>query len=137
LSTEHLAKEWASPIYAFFWPRPSIEMMNGRHCHDFKCAAPHCKGRGSQPRNVRRFLDTGDARSTGNLRKHAKRCWGADIIDQADETRGIANIREGLAAAKALKDGSITATFERQGRGKVTFMSRQHTYKETRYVDFA
>ena len=129
---ERLVKEWTSPIYAFFQARPSAEIMNGRRCHEFICAATHCKGKGSRPRIVRRFLDTGDAKSTSNLRKHAKRCWGADIVEKAADAKDLASIREGLAAAKKLKDGSITATFKRQGKGKVTFMVRQHTYQETR-----
>jgi hypothetical protein len=132
--TERLAQEWTSPIYAFFHARPSIEIVNGRRCHEFICSASHCKGKGSRPRRVCRFLDTGDARSTSNLRKHAKQCWGADIIEKADEVRDQASVREGLAAAKTLNDGTITAAFERKGKGKVTYLARQHTYKETRYV---
>ncbi|KAH9953764.1 hypothetical protein BC827DRAFT_1145505, partial [Russula dissimulans] len=53
-----LTKEWTSPIYAFFQPRPSIEFVNGRRCHEFRCTAPQCKGRGSRPCNVHCFLDT-------------------------------------------------------------------------------
>jgi hypothetical protein len=33
---------------------------------------------------VRRYLDTKDARSTGSLRRHAKVCWGSNIIDAVD-----------------------------------------------------
>jgi hypothetical protein len=65
-----------------------------------------------------------------------RQCWGPDIIEWADEAKDISYIHEGLAAAKRLKDGSITAIFERQSKGKVTFMACQHTYKETRYADF-
>lgn len=130
--TERLAQEWTAPIYAFFEPRPSVEIVNGRRCHEFKCGAPHCNGKGSKARIVRRFLDTGDAKSTSNLRKHAKVCWGVDLVTQADETRDIASIRKGLAAAKKLKDGTITACFEQQGKRKETYSTRQQTYKETR-----
>jgi hypothetical protein len=129
-----LSKDWTSAIYAFFQPLPSVQVVNGRRCHEFICGAPHCKGKGAKPRNVRRFLDTSDARSTGNLRKHAKMCWGADLVEQADEAKDIASVRQGLAKAKMM-DGSITASFQRQGKGKIAYRIRQHTYKEARYVN--
>jgi hypothetical protein len=127
-----LAKEWTAPIYGFFEPRPSVEIVKGRRCHEFKCGALHCKGKGSKARIVRRFLDTGDAKSTSNLRKHAKVYWGVDLVTQADETRDLASIRKGLAAARKLNNGTITACFEQQGKGKVAYSTRQQTYKETR-----
>ena len=71
---ERLTKEWTAPIYAFFLPTPVIEYIKGRHCHAFRCAAKSCQ------HYVRRFLDTGDAKSTSNMWKHAKKCWSADVI---------------------------------------------------------
>ena len=109
----------------------------GRRCHEFICSAPVCKGNGSERRVVRRFLDTGDKGSTSNMRKHAKHCWGDDIIKKADEAREeltIDSIREGLAEAKKGQDGSIVAFFDRKGKGKVKYMLRQHTYEEARSV---
>jgi hypothetical protein len=70
------------------------------------------------------------------MHKHAKNCWGDEIVSQALETKGslsIDDVRKSLAQAK-LHDGSITASFERKGKGKVTFSTRQHTYTETRLV---
>jgi hypothetical protein len=61
-------------------------------------------------------------------------CWGADLVEQADEAKDIASIRQGLAKAKMM-DGSITASFQRQGKGKIAYRIRQHTYKEARYVN--
>jgi hypothetical protein len=55
-----------------------------------------------------------------------------DLVTQADETKDSAYVRQGLAAAKKLKDGTITASFERQGKGKVAYSTRQPTYKEAR-----
>lgn len=66
------------------------------------------------------------------MRKHAKNCWGEVIVDQADEAKNIDSIRAGLATAKKLTDGSITASFERKGKGKVTFSNCTHTYQEAR-----
>ena len=71
-----------------------------------------------------------DAKSTGNLRKHAKLCWGMDIIDKADDAKDIASIHKGLATAQKTRDGLITASFERIGKGKVMYTTCQHTYKE-------
>jgi hypothetical protein len=95
----------------------------------FECAATNCKGRTG--RDVRRFLDTSDAKSTGNMRKHAKICWGAETVAAADATKSLVGAREVLAKAK-LKDGSITAEFVRIGKGKVTYSHRQHTKTEAR-----
>jgi len=64
---EWLAQDWASPIYAFVKPCSLIKVVHGWHCHEFICAAPHCKGKGAKLQNVRQFLDTYDMKSTGNL----------------------------------------------------------------------
>jgi hypothetical protein len=61
-------------------------------------------------------------------------CWGTNLVEQADEAKDITSIRKGLAKAKVM-DGSITASFQQQGRGKITYRIRQHTYKEARYVN--
>lgn len=60
---------------------------------------------------VRRYLDTGDAKSTSNLREHAKICWGEEAVAAADETRDVQAAREALAKIKSV-DSSITAAFE-------------------------
>lgn len=135
LPIERLSKEWVSPIYAFFHPTPYIVSVDGRRVHEFKCSATNCKGRGKNPRVVRRYLDTSDRNSTGNLRKHARQCWGEEILLGADSCGDIASTREALSKAKKLKDGSITTSFERKGKGKVTFSHRQHDKTETRFVD--
>jgi hypothetical protein len=123
-----------SPIYAFFQQIPSIVSVDGRRVHEFKCAASNCKGRGKNPRIVQRYLDTSDRNSTGNLRKHARLCWGDKILGSADACGDLNSAREGLDKAKMLKDGSITAAFERKGKGKVTFSHRQHSKAQTRFV---
>jgi hypothetical protein len=131
-----MAKDWMSPIYGFFQPRPTIEVVEGRRCHEFKCAAPLCKGKGQRPRIVRRYLDKADRNSTSNMHKHAKNCWGDENVSKALETKGeltIDDVRKSLAKAK-VHDGSITAAFERKGKGSVTFSTRQHTYMETRLI---
>ena len=122
-------KEWSSPIYVFFKETPRIEYVDDRRAHVFVCAARHCKGKNG--RGVRRFLDKGDRKSTSNLRKHAKICWGSEAVERADNTRDVDAAREILSKTK-LRDGSITAEFKRIGKGKVTFSARQHTTTEAR-----
>ena len=75
-----------------------------------------------------RWLDKGDARSTSNLRKHVKRCWGDEVLGASDGLKaGLA--RE--AVASYVRSGSITAAFKRLNKsGKKTYSARQHTKKE-------
>ena len=80
---------------------------------------------------MQHYLDKTDAKFTGNLCKHARACWGVEIVEKADEARDISSIRAGLAKAQNLTDGSITASFERKRKDKVTVSTHQHTYKET------
>jgi len=79
---------------------------------------------------VRRYLDTGDKSSTGGLRWHAILCWGEEVVKEACATKNIETARDGLNRAE-LKDGSITAVFERTGKGKISYSHRQHTKVET------
>lgn len=65
------------------------------------------------------------------MRKHAKICWGAETVAAADATRDLNGARHVLAQSK-LKDGSITAEFERIGKEKITYSHRQHTKMEAR-----
>ena len=95
----------------------------------FECAAGKCRGKNG--RDVRCFLDTGDAKSTSGLRRHAKNCWGDEAVEAADGTQDLESARKVLAKTK-LRDGTITAQFERIGKGKVTFSHRQHTSTEAR-----
>ena len=96
----------------------------------FECAAGKCRGKNG--RDVRRYLDTGDAKSTSGLHRHAKNCWGVEAVEAADGTQDLESAHKVLAKTK-LRDGAITAQFERIGKGKVTFSHRQHTSMEARY----
>ena len=130
IKKERLSNDWNSPVYVFFKPMPSIEYINRRRVHVFECRAKHCKGKGNG-RMVRRYLDTGDAKSTSNLRKHARLCWGVETVAEADETKNYGAASEII---KLHKDGSITESFERKGKGKVTYSHRQHTTTQSRCV---
>jgi len=118
-------KDWNSPIYAFFHPTPNIEYVEGRRCHVFMCAAKGCK------HCVRRFLDKGDAKSTSNMTKHVRSCWGEVALESACDAKTADAARNGVVN-HILKIGSITSSFERKGNGKVTYSHRQHTKTETR-----
>jgi len=66
------------------------------------------------------YLDTSDAKSTSNLRKHAKICWTDDIVALADKTKDVKAARAALVDLKDV-DISITAVFERLAKSKVTY----------------
>ncbi|KAG1857367.1 hypothetical protein DFJ58DRAFT_659107, partial [Suillus subalutaceus] len=122
---ECLKGDWNSPVYAFYHPIPEIGYHEGHRFHEFKCAATSCK------KGVHRYLDKKDAKSTSNMQKHAKICWGEETVKLADETK---NAQEACTIISGAKDGSITASFERTGKGKVTYSHRQHTRTETKYL---
>ena len=123
-----MSKDWEAPIYAFFGPEPLVEHVEGRRCHAFQCLAKHCK---QKSRSVRRYLDTSDAKSTGNLRKHAKKCWGTEIVATADKAKTAKEVRD-TTVKGYLDPQSITTAFERKGKGKVTYSYRQHTKTEAK-----
>ncbi|KAG1723006.1 hypothetical protein EDB19DRAFT_1615502, partial [Suillus lakei] len=124
--TERFMKDWISPVYAFFDPIPKIVEENGRRAHVFKCQGKGCKT------TVKRYLDKGDARSTGNMRKHVRSCWGEEVLRAADEAKDANEVRKKIVGS-VLRNGSITASFERKGKGKITYSHRQHTKAETKY----
>jgi len=87
--------------------------------HVFECAAGRCKA--CNGCDMRCFLDKGDAKSTSNMCKHTKRCWGDEAVATADATQDI-NAAQAVLASSKLRDGSITAEFVRIGKGKVSYL---------------
>jgi hypothetical protein len=85
----------------------------------------------TQSRGVRQYLDKGDANSTSNMHKHAKRCWGAETITSADNANNANDVHD-TTIKGILNPQMITAAFERQGKDKVTFSHRQHMKTESR-----
>jgi hypothetical protein len=98
----------------FFHLTPNITYENGQQCHEFVCAARGCK------KTICHYLDKKDAKSTSNLQKHVKTCWGAEAVEAADQTKDVTEARNSVVNP-LLKDGSITGIFERVGKGKVTY----------------
>jgi len=74
-------------------------------------------------------MGTKDAQSTGNMRKHAKKCWGSEVLEAADAMKGRDEAREKVVGS-ILKNGSITQAFEPQGKGKQHYSHRQLTRTE-------
>ncbi|KAG2337914.1 hypothetical protein BDR05DRAFT_894513, partial [Suillus weaverae] len=115
----------SSPIYAFFQPMPTIEYHDQRCCHVFKCAAHGCNHR------VRCYLDKKDVKSTGNMHKHIKSCWGQPALQAAMDCGNPTAARDGPIKS-LLETGSIKTSFDHKGKGKVTYSHCQHTHTETR-----
>jgi len=57
-----------------------------------------------------------------------------DALKAAEDAQDVHVAREDIVAA-IISTGSITASFARKGKGKVTYMNRQHTRAETRSED--
>ena len=119
MDVERLQVGWRSPIYGFFKANVSVGYDEGRKFHFFKCAAQYCKGKGHK--GVRRYLDSKDRAATSNLKTHALRCFGRDLVEAAFENKQS----EG-------RDGSIFAAFARQGQQPVNISHRAHTAEEIR-----
>jgi hypothetical protein len=126
----HMSKKWTSLVYVFYKNTPWIEYKNDRRSHIFECAASHCKGK---THDVCRYLDKGDANSTGNLLRHTKICWGSEAVEAATATKDLDAARDVLSKMK-LRDGSILTEFQCIGKGKITYKHTQHTMAEARYI---
>ncbi|GBE80100.1 putative AC transposase [Sparassis crispa] len=141
-----MQKDWTATAYAFCKPEVTIETDKaGVRGHVFCCANHGCKMK------VKRWLDKGDQMSTGNMRRHIRKCWGEEALAAADEMNTAADEMNTAAdemntaademntAADARPSiekfrwsGDITVAFERKEKGKVTYSVCQHTRTETR-----
>ena len=99
--------------------------MDGRCVHEFTCLGK--KGKCKQI--IWRYLDTTDAVSTSNMRKHAKACFGLEAVRQAAELANADDVR-GAFVTKTL--GDITVLLGRKKGSTVTYSHRQLTRNETR-----
>ncbi|KAF8326248.1 hypothetical protein F5887DRAFT_900191, partial [Amanita rubescens] len=121
---ERMQKKWKSVVYAFYHPDPDITYTGRRRVHEFRCMNKGCKYK------CRRFLDT-DPTSTGNMIKHVKSCWGEGPWGAASEYGNIPDARKHVVKP-FLRQGTITAMFQRIGKGKLTFSTIQLTPTQTR-----
>jgi hypothetical protein len=105
-------------IYTFFKPNVSYQIHNGRPCHFFPCAGRKCKTKAG---GVRRYQDSKDRASTANLKYHVIGCFGEDAVKTATKDP------DGKT-----QNGSIFASFARQGQQPVQYSHRAHTNPEVR-----
>ncbi|KAJ7307068.1 hypothetical protein DFH08DRAFT_720301, partial [Mycena albidolilacea] len=117
---------WTSPIYTFF--KDNVETLtdshDGRKYQAFKCNAPGgCKSKSGVVKRYQTKVNGdphSDRSSTSNLKKHAKQCWGSDVVEA--RIKGV--------AADASRVGSIFAAFARSGQYPVNVSYRTHTKPE-------
>jgi hypothetical protein len=119
-ASEALQKHWRSPIYTFFKADVIFQSHDSRPSHFFTCAAPKCKVRAG---GVRRYQDSKDKSSTANLKHHALRCFGEDVVNAAIARK-----------EHTYRSRRILALFARKGKQLVKYLHRVHTNPEVRYV---
>jgi len=121
-----MSKKWESHAYAFYHPAEIGTGKDGHHMHIFRCAAWGCKHK------VQCYIEK---TSTSNMIKHAKSCWGDDAWCAAQECNSndemLANVVKPLNS-----NGSIKAIFQQKGKANITFLHRQHTRAETKFIIF-
>ncbi|KAI9067826.1 hypothetical protein FKP32DRAFT_1608155 [Trametes sanguinea] len=119
--TENFKKSIKSPAYAFF--QVSLPHVHSKRPY-FVFTCRSCN------HTINRYMDTKDAKSTGNLLKHARECYGHSVVGRIMEAKTLKDAR--AATQSFLEDGKITSVFQRKDKGKVTYSHRQHTHTETR-----
>jgi hypothetical protein len=124
--SERLSTKWTSFAYAFYGQPSVVYDKNGRRGHAFPCGKKNCSHK------VIRYLESKDGSSTSNMIKHARTCWGADAVNAAREAKDLAEARESVVNKYYQKDGTITASFQVKGKGKITYRHKQHSRSETR-----
>lgn len=83
-------------------------------------------------RLVKRNLNTQNATSTSNLKKHASKCWGEELVKAIMAVKSIHQARDVLKKKGNERDGSILAAFQKVGHEPVTYSSRPATNLESR-----
>ena len=73
----------------------------------------------------------GDAKLTSNMQKHAKRCWGDEVVTSTDQAKNANEVWATMVKG-ALDPQSIMAAFEQKGKGQVRYSHRQHMKTEAR-----
>lgn len=106
----------------------ALSYEGGRPYVEFICSSTTCKAKNGPA--VRRYCDTKDKNSTGNMKRHAANCWGEDLVNDSLNS-DIESVRKALSKRK---DGSITAMFEARGKGVITYSNTPMTKAESWYV---
>ncbi|KAJ3965122.1 hypothetical protein EV361DRAFT_763883, partial [Lentinula raphanica] len=91
-----------SSVYAFFDAEPEIEFENDEVSPEylvFRCS--HCGTK------IRQGINTSDKGSTGNVSRHARKCWGDEAFNAAKDS----SLEKARAAVR---------TFGKKSQGKLT-----------------
>jgi len=60
-----------------------------------------------------------------NMRKHVKRCWGEDVLDEVMQMRSFPAAHDAVKSYQL--NGTITAAFKRKDKTKRTYSHQPHT----------
>ncbi|KAF6741081.1 hypothetical protein DFP72DRAFT_755420, partial [Ephemerocybe angulata] len=127
---EKKKKTFKKGVYGFF-KDPVIEYIDGRLTHKFDCIRGSACGRPTK--FIRRFQDTGDATSTGNMRDHVKKCFSLEALVASDDLTADGVREVSYKNGGELTADAITVAFQRKGgKGRVTYSTRAHTKAESR-----
>ncbi|TFK73078.1 hypothetical protein BDN72DRAFT_791600, partial [Pluteus cervinus] len=125
---ERMKSQWISHVYAFF-TEPVVNVdLDGRIAHVFRCQGRNCS------HVVRRYQDTKDRVSTGNMFKHVKACWGHEVLDAAKGAGTIKDARKKVMEPYK-RSGQLTASFKLKGEGKPTYSTMPLDRIQTKYVE--
>ena len=59
------------------------------------------------------------------MRKHVKRCWGEDVLDEVMQMRSFPAAHDAVKSYQL--NGTITAAFKRKDKTKRTYSHQPHT----------
>jgi hypothetical protein len=112
-------KSWTSTYYGFFDDNVKIRYTDEKWKYlVFTCIHPRCH------QTIKHFTDTGDASSTGALKKHVEescKCWGPGVKEVVAEAKQAKTVMDSRKVAEGyIKTGCITHHFERK-KGQVTY----------------
>jgi hypothetical protein len=131
IHTAKQKKSWTSAYYGFFDNNVKIRYTDKNQKYlVFTCIYPCCH------QTIKRFTNTGDASSTGALKKHVEescKCWGPgvkDVVAEAKQSKTVFDSRK--IAEGYIKTGRITHHFERK-KSQVTYSIMNHTFTKQRY----
>lgn len=95
----------------------------------FQCSTKNCTARDGHL--VKRNINTQNATSTLNLKKHALKCWGEELVKAVMAVRSVHEAWAVLKEKGGLRDGSILAAFQKAGHEQVTYSNRALTNLES------
>ncbi|EPS93342.1 hypothetical protein FOMPIDRAFT_1091628, partial [Fomitopsis schrenkii] len=125
---DRMKRNWRAPVYAFFKPDPAITYKDGRRLHAFQCANTGCK------HVVNWYLTSSDKSSTQNLRKHARKCWGAEALEAADRMITASKAKDSVE--KYRRTQNLKVAFGAASKKSFRYSTIQHTPTETRMRPF-